>query len=138
MPPGGQPPHPATPPKGSNRRRWIIIGAILILLLGGCGALAVTGAIRGFQAMTAPVDVANDYLDAAREEGDTTPHTCGADVPPPAGVVASTSQDLTDVSISGGRARVNGTVTLADAGATEVRVTLTRGDGEWCVTDVAL
>lgn len=88
--------------------------------------------------MTAPVDVANDYLDAAREGGDTTPHTCGADVPPPAGVVASTAQDLTDVSISGGRATVNGTVRLPDAGATSVRITLTRGDGEWCVTEVSL
>jgi hypothetical protein len=43
---------------------------LVVLLLGGCGALAATGAIVGFRAMTAPADVANDYLDAAREGGE--------------------------------------------------------------------
>ncbi len=99
----GQPP---PPPKRSNRRRWIIAGLVLLLVLGGCGALAATGAVRAFRGMTAPIDVANDYLDAARGGDDVTRYPCDPTMATDPAVSASTGQNLHSVSMSGPRATV--------------------------------
>lgn len=134
----GQPPPPPAPPKRSNRRRWIIAGLILLLILGGCGALAATGAVRTFRGMTAPIDVANDYLDAARGGGDAGRYSCDDAMGTDPTVSASTGQNLHSVSIGGPRATVSGTLTLQDGQDTEIRLRMGRSNDAWCVDDVDL
>lgn len=109
---------------------------ILLLILGGCGALATTGALRTFRGMTAPIDVANDYLDAARGGAVAGRHTCDGALDTDPAVTASTGQNLHSVSISGRRATVSGTLTLQDGPDTEIRIRMGRSNDAWCVDDV--
>ena len=88
--------------------------------------------------MSAPVDVANDYLDAARASEDTSADTCGGEVPLHPDVAGSSAQNLANVSISGGRATVTGTLRQLNGSEDEIRITLGRSDGDWCVGGVEL
>lgn len=150
-PPAGSPP-PAVPspapfaaqPPSARRSRgswrvWATVGVLLVLVVGGCGTVAVLGGMRAFDALTAPMDVANDYLDAARSGGPLAPHACRPDDPARPEVVASRSQRLTSVEIDGGAiAEVRGSLVLSDDVPVPVLVTLGRRDGSWCVTGVVL
>lgn len=139
-PPGSSP--PAGPPAGSSgkrrRRMWLAIALIALLLLGGCGVLAGFGGVRAFRALSAPVDVANTYLDAARSGGDLTASACRPDDRPRPAVANSRAQSLTSADISGGMAEVTGSITLEDDITTPVRVHLSQRNGEWCVREVVL
>ena len=88
--------------------------------------------------MTAPIDVANDYLDAARGGDDVTRYPCDPTMATDPAVSASTGQNLHSVSMSGPRATVTGTLTLQDGRDTDIRIRLGRSNDEWCVDDVDL
>lgn len=139
-PPGGPP--PAGPPAGAPGKRrwrlWLAIALVALLLLGGCGVLAGFGGVRAFQSLTAPIDVANIYLDAARSGGDLAASACHPDDLPGSEVVTSRSQNLTSVDISGGMAEVTGSMTLENGVTMSVRIELSRRDGEWCVREIVL
>lgn len=100
--------------------------------------LVAVGGLRAFQSLSAPIDVANLYLDAARSGGDLDRSACRPDDPPRPEVAASQAQELDGVEITGGLAEVTGSITLGDGVTTPVRVDLSRRDGEWCVRDVVL
>ena len=151
-PPRGGPPPPVEPSLGSpapvgqptgasGKRRWrswLIIGLVALLLLGGCGVLVTIGGLRAFRSVTAPIDVANAYLDAARAGADLTATACRPEQPPWEPVTSSRSQSLTNVEISGGLAQVSGSITLGDGVTTPVRIDLSRRDDGWCVREVVL
>lgn len=109
----------------------------MVLLLGGCGALLTVGGLRAFQSLTVPIDVANNYLDAARTDGDLAASACRPDEPPGPDLTSSLGQNLTHVNITNQLAEVEGSITLEDGVATPVRIHLSRRDGGWCVRDVA-
>lgn len=110
---------------------------MLLLLLGGCGTLVTVGAMRAFQGFTAPIDVANDYLDAARAGTDLTPYACRPDEPPRPEVVTSREQNLNSVEIDGRSfAEVEGSLTLEERLPARVTVFLSRRGDEWCVSAV--
>jgi len=96
------------------------------------------GGLRAFQALSAPIDVANLYLDAARSGGDLTDSACRPNDPPHPEVVTSQAQNLTSVDITSGVAEVGGSITLEDAVTMSVQVELSRRDGAWCVREVVL
>ncbi len=133
-----QPPPPAYPVSRRTRKStWIWVGVGLLLLLTGCGVFAVA-AVSGFVGrMTAPVDVANEYLEAARTTADVAPYAC-EDAPPVDPEVAdSRTQYLGDVTLSGRRfATVSGTITLGDGFETEITMRLSNDDDAWCVREV--
>lgn len=132
MPP---PPEPEAP---RRRRRWVVFLIVGLLVLGGCGAAATYAGMRFMGSMSAPVDVANDLLDAARTGGDTAGHLCGdaAEVDPR--LASSEGQRLTSVHVSNNRvASVGGTITLDGGERTGIDLELRRRDGEWCVQHLA-
>lgn len=115
----------------------MLVGVLLLLLLGGCGVFAVT-AVSGFIGrMSAPVDVANEYVDAARDGNDVTPYTCEPDVGVDPELADSRAQNLVGVDIVNRRhATVTGLLTLGDGFETEITMRLNQVDDAWCVHEV--
>ena len=112
---------------------------LLVVLVGGCAALVAVLAPRALESVTAPVDVANGYLDAARSGAALAPFTCRPDDPPPPEVPRSQAQYLNTVEVDGRSfAEVGGSLTLEDGFTARITVELRRGDGPWCVYDVAV
>jgi len=114
----------------------MMVVVLVILLAGGCGVLVATLGVRAVDAVTAPLDVANAYLDAARSGGDLSPHACSPEDPPLDEVVSSRGQQLRSVEISGGLAEVRGTLRPDPGIQVPVRVSLARDDDGWCVSQV--
>lgn len=143
-PPGPPPPPPPGPPgagdpqrRRTTRRVLITIVVLLVLLAGGCGVLAATVGLRAVEGLSAPVDVANDYLDAGRSGQDLAPHACSPDEAPRDEVVTSRGQQLGSVEINAGSsAEVEGTLTLESGAVVQVRVALLRAGDGWCVREV--
>jgi len=123
----------------TTRRVVLIVGVLLVLLLGGCAGLLAVVAPRVLDSVTAPVDVANGYLDAARAGAALAPFACRAGDRPPPEVPRSQGQYLSSVEIDGRSfAEVGGSLTLEDGFPARITVELRRGEGQWCVHDVAI
>jgi hypothetical protein len=116
-----------------------VVSLIALLVLGGCGALVTVAGVRLMGSMTAPVDVANEFLDAARSGDDVAPYLCGdaspGDVPPE--LANSEGQRLTEVHVSNNRvADVGGRLTLSGGDRTPIQMELRRAGDDWCVWGV--
>ena len=137
-PPSSTPPAGPAPSSAGRRswRFWLVLALLAVLLLGGCGVLVTVGGLRAFESLSAPIDVANIYLDAARTGGDLTDSACRPDDPPHPATASSLAQNLTSVDITNRLAEVNGSITLEDGITTTVRIHLAQRDGEWCVREV--
>jgi len=148
--PPGQPPAAAhrqplagpqpSPPGGegdsrrTTRRALLVAGLLLLLLLGGCAGLAAVLVPRAIEGITAPIDVANGYLDAVRGGTDLVPYACRPDEPPHPELAASQGQYLNSAEIDGRSfAEVGGSLTLEDGFVARILLELRRGEGEWCV-----
>ena len=141
-PPGGPPPRRRAVDRGSRRttrRALLVAGVLLVVLLGGCAALVAIVVPRALEHVTAPVDVANAYLDAARSGASLAPFACRPDDPPHPEVLRSQGQYLNTVEVDGHSfAEVGGSLTLEDGFPARITVELRRGVGPWCVHDVAV
>ncbi len=112
----------------------LIAGVLLVVLVGGCAGLAAVLVPRALDGVTAPFDVANGYLDAARAGTELAPFACRPDEAPHPEVPGSVRQNLTSVEIDGRSfGEVGGSLTLADGLPVRVLVELRRDEGEWCV-----
>lgn len=109
---------------------------VALLVVGGCSALLVVGGSRLLSVATAPVDVANDYLDTARVGGDVTGLACGADPPLREELATTAGQMLRSVEVTGGFATVSGRITLADGSDAPIAVELGRRGEGWCVSGI--
>lgn len=89
--------------------------------------------------MSAPVDVANEFLDAMRAGEDAGAFTCMGAVDPIPPIESSQGQRLTSVNISNNRvARVEGTLTTAEGDRRSIDLRLNRRDDDWCVADLSV
>ena len=123
----------------TTRRVVLIAGLLLLVLLGGCAGLVAVVAPRVLEGVTAPVDVANGYLDAARSGAALAPFACRAGERPHPEVPRSQGQYLSSVEIDGRSfAEVGGSLTLEDGFPARITVELRRGEGQWCVHDVVI
>ena len=112
---------------------------LLVVLVGGCAGLVAVVAPRALELVTAPVDVANGYLDAARSGAALAPSACRPDDPPHPEVPRSQAQYLNTVEVDGRSfAEVGGSLTLEDGSPARITVELRRGDGQWCVHEVVM
>lgn len=131
-PPWAQPP----PPRSGGGRIVLMVVVGVVVVVAGCGALLYVGGSRLVGAARAPVDTANEFLDALRAGDDPGAHLCdGRDRLEATGdLAASEGQNLSSVHISNNRvATVSGTVTLAGQQRSPLTVELRRDGDGWCV-----
>lgn len=121
----------------NTRRVLLIAGLLLMLLIGGCAGLAAVVVPRVLDGVTAPIDVANDYLDAARAGSELAPFACRPGDHPHPELPGAQGQYLSSVEINNRSfAEVGGSLTLEDGFPARITLELRRGEGEWCVYDV--
>lgn len=139
-PAGGQVPPPPPPtqrspqPRGSRVVLWVVVGVVVVV--AGCSTLLYVGGSRLVGSARAPVDRANEFMDAVRAGGPAAGrHVCPGPFELADGLPTSEGQHLSEVHIaSSGTATVSGTVTLAGGRTSPLTVELRRiGDG-WCVS----
>ena len=136
-PPPAPPTPPAPPSRRTTRRVVLIAGLLLLLLVGGCAGLAAVVVPRVLDSVTAPIDVANDYLDAARAGGELAPFACHSGDRPHPELPDSQGQYLSTVEIDGRSfAEVGGSLALEDGFPARITLELRRGADQWCVYDV--
>ena len=136
-PPIPPPAAPIPPSRRTTRRVLLIAGLLLLLLVGGCAGLAAVVVPRVLDSVTAPIDVANDYLDAARAGGELAPFACRSGDRPHPELPGSQGQYLSTVEIDGRSfAEVGGSLTLEDGFPARITLELRRGADQWCVYEV--
>ena len=94
-------PPAATEGRRTTRRVFVIAGVLLLVLLGGCAALVAVVGPRVLASVTAPVEVANDYLDAARTGAELDPFVCRSGAAVHGDVARCQGQCLHQVEIDG-------------------------------------
>lgn len=139
------PPPPPTPPQGTGQRPaarprsgWVrvVLAVTLVLLVAvaGCTTLVYMGGSRLLDTFRAPVDTANEFLDAARATETAVPEqVCSRSFELARELRRSEGQHLKDVHIVNDRASVSGTVTLDGGRVSPLTVELRKAGGRWCV-----
>lgn len=140
-PPAGQVPPPPAPtqrpvaPRAGRGRvvLWVVLGVVVVV--AGCSTVLYIGGSRIVRTARAPVDTANEFLDAVRAGGPAAGRdVCPGPVELADGIATSEGQHLSEVHVSSsGIATVSGTVTLAGGRTSPLTVELHRTDDGWCV-----
>jgi hypothetical protein len=114
-----------------------VVVAVAVVVVAGCSTLLYLGGSRLVGSARAPVDTANEFLDAVRLGGPAASprHVCSGPFELAEELRASSAQNLSSVHISNNRvATVSGTVTLAEGRTSPLTVELRRIDDGWCVS----